>query len=707
MPIPRAATPRQHIEALLLAGVTPAEALTEAAHQFPGRELPHASTVRRWRDKLADRIIDPVPALAAAAHSNLMRAFNARGRLLGHQVGRLDQLPPARSVPADVSQAILQTAPGAEMAIAARAADQDQAAAADMVVDAGAIADWARTGEGPEPAGLHAAQPDHARAIRAAVEAEAKLGRTLDHLRAARIARAWPALFTATKGEWARQPLALDGWQLTWIARLLCTLRRDGTRHYDETLLAVPKKNGKTELAASLVLWLWLETRTEAPEALVIAAVKEQASLAYGAMKQMVNQSPALRATLNPRSDAIHAEAEDATGQIRVISAESIGKQGPSPSVVLVDEEHEIVTEDARRAVEAVTSTHARAARRNSLVIVTTTAGVEGDTICRDRWRRAETLLETPDREARMLPIIYAAPPEHHARWDDVAVAIACNPSYGVTFGLDELQDQLREAQRSPLDRLDYLRFRLNIWTPAGLNSWMDMEAWDACAAPEGPEALRLTGGRVFGGLDLGLEHDLAAWSELTVGDEAIALSVTAWIPEQSIQRRNATDRRRYDRWLEGKWLRTTPGAATDFKTIRRHIVRRVKALGILAVGFDHWQATEMAQALEDEGIELHDVRQSPTVLNSPTRSLYRAAVNGRLIHDGSPVMRAAVAAVALRLDGAGNCAPCKRTSTSRIDPVTASVCALDAAERSEPDLPLMLDDVRDGRVDPLNAADF
>ena len=703
MPQATASTPRQHIHALLLVGVTPREALTEAEHAYPGRQLPHITTVRRWRDRLAaeNEIVDPWPALRAAAMTNLLRTVNARGELVGHQARRLHELPPARAVPADVSQVILQTAPGAEVAIAQQAAEADaDAYASDVMIDAGAIADWARTGEPPEPNGLHAAQPDHARAIAAATAAEAELGRVLDRPRAARIARAWPTLYTATKGEWARQPLALDGWQLTWIARLLCTFRPDGSRHYDETLLAVPKKNGKTELAASLVLWLWLETRDQAPEALVIAAVKEQASLAYGAMRTMVTQSPALRAALTPRSDAIHA-AEDGTGQIRVISAESIGKQGPSPTVVLVDEEHEIVTDDGRRAVEAVTSTHARAARRNSLVVVTTTAGVEGDTICRDRWRRAEELIDRPDPDSRMLPVIYAAPGE--AQWDAIETAIDANPAYGVTFGVEELRDQLREAQRSPLDRLDYLRFRLNQWTPAGIDSWMDMEAWDESEGS--PHALD---GRVFGGLDLGLEHDLAAWAEVTVTDEAIGLAVVAWIPEQAIQRRNATDLRRYDRWLADGWLRTTPGAATDFATISKHIERRTKQRDILTVGYDRWQAEDMGQRLEAVNIELHDVIQAPARLNSPTRSLYRAAVNGRLIHDGSPVLRAAVAAVALRMDGSGNVAPCKKRSTARIDPVTAAVNALDAAERSEPDLPLMLDTPADSaKVEPLNATDW
>ena len=60
---------------------------------------------------------------------------------------------------------------------------------------------------------------------------------------------------THAKGSWAGQPFRLREWQEEIVRQLFGTLDADGMRQYRTALLMLPRKNGKTELAAALALY--------------------------------------------------------------------------------------------------------------------------------------------------------------------------------------------------------------------------------------------------------------------------------------------------------------------------------------------------------------------------------------------------------------------------------------------------------------------
>ena len=110
---------------------------------------------------------------------------------------------------------------------------------------------------------------------------------------------------THTKGQFAGQTFNLRPWQVRILKRLF-KKRRDRLRQYRTCLLMLPRKNGKTELAAAVALYGLMADGETGAEVYSAAADRDQAGLVFGVAAQMVRNDPALstkRATSSsPRS---------------------------------------------------------------------------------------------------------------------------------------------------------------------------------------------------------------------------------------------------------------------------------------------------------------------------------------------------------------------------------------------------------------------
>ena len=57
-----------------------------------------------------------------------------------------------------------------------------------------------------------------------------------------------------TKGTWARKPFELIDWQEQIIRDVFGTLKPNGYRQFNTAYIEIPKKQGKSELAAAVAL---------------------------------------------------------------------------------------------------------------------------------------------------------------------------------------------------------------------------------------------------------------------------------------------------------------------------------------------------------------------------------------------------------------------------------------------------------------------
>jgi phage terminase large subunit-like protein len=278
---------------------------------------------------------------------------------------------------------------------------------------------------------------------------------------------------THTAGPFARKPFALRPWQMQKIIKPLFKLRPDGLRLYRTCLLMLPRKNGKTELAAALALYFLLFDGEIGGEIYCAAGDLEQASKVFDAMIVMIENDPELDAQveiIRSQKRIVHR----ASGSfVRALSAEAYTKHGLNASVVIYDELHVAPNRDLWDVLAT-----SMGARLQPLLMAISTAGYDRHSILWELYDHAQKVLENPSLDPTFLPILFEAP--IGADWTDEKVWKLANPALGDFRSLDEMRVMAARAQAIPAQEMTFRRLYLNQWTESA-ERWISLAAWDAC----------------------------------------------------------------------------------------------------------------------------------------------------------------------------------------------------------------------------------
>jgi phage terminase large subunit-like protein len=479
---------------------------------------------------------------------------------------------------------------------------------------------------------------------------------------------------THTKGAFALQRFNLRPWQRR-ILKQLFQKRKDKLRQYRSCLFMVPRKNGKTELAAAIALYGLLADGETGAEVYSAAADRDQASLVFNVAAQMIRNDPVLDAAcyiVDSQKRIVHRS----TGSFyKALSAEAYSKHGFNASMVIYDELH---AAPDRRLFDVLSTS--MGARRQPLLLAISTAGYDKHSILYELYAHAKKVQERPSLDPSFLPVLYEAPPD--AEWTSPKVWKACNPALGDFRSLEEMQILAARAKEIPAQENNFRRLYLNQWTEQAAR-WIAMPAWDACQVPVDPATLH--GRRCYVGMDLSSTTDLTA----IVGvcpDEDGGFDVLAqfFVPHDRIQDRARRDRVPYDEWARAGSLTATPGPVVDYEAVRAALRTWAAQFAIQLVAFDPWNATDLVGRLEkQDGLTCVPMRQGFGSLSAPTKSLEKAILARQLRHNGHPVLRWNVSNVAVESDATGNLKPSKVASTERIDGVVALIMAVDLMDRN------------------------
>jgi phage terminase large subunit-like protein len=478
---------------------------------------------------------------------------------------------------------------------------------------------------------------------------------------------------THTKGTFAGQPFNLRPWQRRILEQLFTT-GADGRRRYRQCLLMLPRKNGKTELAAALAIYFLLFDGEMGAEVYSAAADKEQASLVFHVAAQMIRNDAELLAQceiIDSQKRIVHP----ASGSFyRAISAEAYSKHGFNASAVIYDELHAAPT---RELWDVLTTS--QGARRQPLTLAISTAGYDRHSILWELYAHAQRVREDPRLDPTFLPLLYEAP--IGADWTDEHVWRQANPALGDFRSLEEMRIACQRAREIPAQENTFRRLYLNQWTEQA-DRWIALEAWDACRAAVDSLARR----RCYVGLDLSSTQDLTA----LVGvfpEDAGGFDVRArfFVPADHIQTRSDRDKVPYREWARTGLLTATPGPTVEYAAIRAQLKDWAGVYDVREVAYDPWNATELVKQLERDGFVCVPMRQGFASLSAPTKALETAILARQLRHDGDPILRWNVGNVAIEQDAAGNLKPSKRVSTERIDGVVALIMAVDLLTRQAP----------------------
>jgi len=287
---------------------------------------------------------------------------------------------------------------------------------------------------------------------------------------------------------------------------------------------------------------------------------------------------------------------------------------------------------------------------------------------------------------------------------------------------LDAIEAGLREAaakaEQDPTALNSFLRKHLNVWTSQDVR-WMPPAKWAACnsAGPLiSPKELRakaiekLKGRLCYGGIDLSSKIDLTAFvlvfpplkeiktrrqkpqtieeqrqrkpiefEVVTIQEADPKWYVLPWffVPNDNVADRVAHDRVEYDVWIREGYITATKGNAVDQQAVRTAVNEARKLFQIEEIGFDSWNATQLANELKEDGHKMVEVRQGYKTMSEPMKELMALVLSVLLEHFGHPVLTWCAGNVAAEQDPAGNIKPDKEHSKEKIDGIVALIMAM------------------------------
>lgn len=470
---------------------------------------------------------------------------------------------------------------------------------------------------------------------------------------------------THTKDQWAGRPFQLRPWQRAGVREMYGRMSPADPprRAYRTAFWAIPRKNGKTELAAGFAIEGLLGEGIIGAEVYCAAAEKYQASLVYEAAATMIRNDEELSDRIKLLPSIKRMVDRESMSFCQVLSAEAYSKHGFNASTIIYDELHAAPNRDLYDVLRTSQGT-----RREPLLIVITTAGYDRTSVCWEMWDYARKVRDGIIDDPTFFPLIYEAAED--ADWQDESVWHAANPALGDFRDIEEMRALAREATYKPDLQNTFRRLYLNQWTEQQ-TAWLDMHRWRACRTADPAEAKALP---TYAGLDLGLKSDLSALVGVTpLPDGRVLVRCQFWMPSGAKEQYHG---RPYEAWQQAGGLTITPGDVTDFARLRSDVDALCRAWGVVELAYDERFAEPVVQELRMPHVTLVNQPQG-FGLNIGLRALADLSVSGDLCHNSQPVLQWMASNAVVEEGRRGDIAVNKRAARDKIDGVVALAMAL------------------------------
>lgn len=421
-----------------------------------------------------------------------------------------------------------------------------------------------------------------------------------------------------TKGRWAGQPVEFEPWQRAFLDEAL-RLDDAGRRVYRNVLLGLPRKNGKSTLAATLALYMAGADGEAGAEVIIAAGSRDQAGIVFDQARAFVDSSEELGQHFDAQRFVIYGPSGST---IKRVAADGRMQHGTSPSAVILDELHALETPRQEELYAALNT--ASGAREQPLNLAITTAGYNRHTILGRLYADAMRL---PDVQRTGMLTVARDPGAGFLMWwyglgdDDEASpenVLAANPASWITG------DVLEAQRNSPtVDEYAFRRLHANQWTSTR-NAWLPPGAWEALgvegyAIPDGAD--------VVVAVDVGLVHDSTAVAiGCRLDDGRIALDGRVWAARDDAVAHVIL-----------------PGGRVDLAVIEDYIESLATRYNVRELVYDPRFFERSAATLSDAGFITAPVDQASRRMMEAYAAFYTAVQDERVIHPNDQILAAHV----------------------------------------------------------------
>jgi len=499
-------------------------------------------------------------------------------------------------------------------------------------------------------------------------------------------------------GQFEGKPFLLNGWQDFVTGNIFGWKQLvDGTRRFRVVYIETPKGSGKSPLCAGIGLKGLVADDEPRAEIYAAATYKDQAMVLFRDALAFYDQSPELQSRLTASGTGANRwnlAYLDKGSFFRVISSEKKGQSGPRPHMALLDEIHEhrdgTVIEMLRAGFKF---------RRQPLSVMITNSGHDktsvcweyhemGAKVCAGQIVNDEFFAYICSLDEEDLVDADGKPDDHFLTdenlWPKVNPSLKPKGNRGPDGELDEgipgysyIRGQVNEALGMPSKMATVKRLAFCLWTEAD-NPWISSNAWFAC---EDKEPVDLTGRRCWGGLDLSAVNDLTAFAlifEPSADDPFWRLKVWFWIPGIGLVQKSNQDRVPYVAWRDAGYLTAIDRKTIDYEFVITDLVKILEPFDCEQIAFDRWNIANFKKDVDRLGVELPELEEFGQGFQSmgPAVKQFERMMDGKLKHDGNPVLTWCAANAVAVEDPAENKKLDKSRSTGRIDGIVAAVMA-------------------------------
>ena len=481
--------------------------------------------------------------------------------------------------------------------------------------------------------------------------------------RAEKVIRFIETMCLTPEGAHVGKPIVLAEFQKRFLVAIYDNPH--GTRR---AYLAVSRKNGKSVLVAGILLAHLVGPMAKQNSQLCAGAMsREQASLIFNAAAKMCQLSPILSGIVRIVPSGKRLIGLPLNTEFKALAADGKTAHGASPILCLIDEIGQIRGPQSD-FIDALTTSQGAHAEPLLIAISTQSAHDADLWSC---WLDDAKASQDP----RIVCHVYEAP-KGCDLMDESAWA-AANPALGLFRSLDDLREQMTQAQRMPSMENSARQLLLN-QRISTVSPFISPGVWNSCAG----QVLPFGDAPVYCGLDLSAKTDLS--SLCIIGKIAGIWHVVShsWTPEQGIEERSKRDRSPYSTWHRQGYLHSTPGATIDYEFVASDMAAILSGLNVQCVAFDRWRVDLLQKELDKIGCDLPMIPMGQGFKDQSIclDALEAELLNGRVAHGGHPVLAMAAANAVVVRDPSGGRKMDKSKATGRIDPLAAMANAFGAA---------------------------
>jgi phage terminase large subunit-like protein len=489
-----------------------------------------------------------------------------------------------------------------------------------------------------------------------------------------------------TKSPFNGMPFILELWEKALLQTAYGFKMADsGLRRFNEVILLIARKNGKTTFVAGIDLAEFFLS-SGGVDIVCASNTTEQANILFEEINNMREQSPALSKDTRSKKNIFHIYSPKTKNKIKKLSAQSRNKDGYNIEVGCIDEVHEMTDSKVYDAIKQSQST-----KKEPLIFIITTEGTTIGGFLDSKLDYARKMLKGEIEDERVLPWLYTQDSTKEI-YEDQATWQKSNPSLGVVKLSHYLEDVMNKSKHDLSTRVTMLCKDFNI-KQADSGSWLsfdDLNNEDTYSIDD------LRDSYAVGGVDLSSTTDLTAAVLVIKKLDSNKKFVIPhfFMPSEVVEKRIKEDNVPYDIWIKKGYITLTEGNQNDFSLVTQWFMKMIQTYGIrpLWVGFDPWNSQYWIKEMEDLGFNMDKVRQGIYSLSEPMKILEADLKNNLVNYNNNPILKWCLSNTQAKVDLNGNIQPSKLNSKyKRIDGTVALIIAYVILNRYKTDYENML----------------